>query len=266
MPVWAIVLLVIAGILLAVLLSSITLYLRYEEDLSLQVGIWGLRFWLINPEEPEEDDSAAEKPPQKQEKIQKEQSVSPKTEKQKKASNRTEKREKEKPSDQKPSVSVSPKKEKQTAKEKARSLSEKHPKKDFAQTVYFALDLIKALLPPAVDLLSHLRITRLKVFISVGEEEADQTAYAYAAVNTAVYNTLAMLKSLILVKVEKIEIFADFVTGETRQFYSFRVKLRICHLLAAAVRMLFRFLGIAKEKETNEASPTASRSEEKRKK
>lgn len=259
MPVWAIILLVIAGIFLAVLLGSITLYLRYEEDLYLQVGIFGLRFWLLNPNEPEEEEFLKE-PSEKERK-------SPLPEKGEKGGAAKEQRKKEKSSvSQKETVGKNPEKKKAIVKEKARALSEEHPKRDFTQTVYFVLDLIRAMLPPVKELMSHLRITRLKVWISVGEEEADQTAYAYAAVNTAVYNTLALLKSLIRVKVQKIEVFADFVTGETKQAYSFRVKLRVCHLLFAAVRMLFRFLGIAKQKEKNESALSDSMPVEQKKK
>lgn len=260
LPIWAIILLVIAGLLLVLLLSSVTLYLRYDEQLFLKVGILGFRFWLINPDEPEEDEESPPldndfSPKEKKHSLSETEGFQRKDEKSSAPHQSSESPVKSSTSSEKKIDPATGEKKKSTAKEKAVSLSEKHPKRDFSETVYFALDLLKALLPPAEELLSHVRITRLKVFISAGMEEADQTAYAYAAANTAVYYTLSVLKSLIRVKVKKIEIFADFVTGETRQFYSFCVKLRVCHLVLAAVRMLFRFLGMTKQREMKKQSP-----------
>lgn len=250
MPIGLMILCCIAGLLLLLLIGSITLYVSYDEKISLRAGIWGIKIWIISPDQPKKAKKEKKKVSSQEKKTA--QKVSKRTAKKKK---------------------VSPKKVKTEAAEKKKALAD-DKKKDLWETIYLVLDLVKAVCPPLGKLLKRIRITHLQLSLSVGKEDADATAISYGEMNGALYYSLAALQQMMTVKVKKWEIHADFVTGETVWKYYFRVKLRVCVILWAAICMLFRFLGntIKRNDENTKHAEAAAkqtapeRSAEKRKK
>jgi hypothetical protein len=149
-----------------------------------------------------------------------------------------------------PAREKSPKKEtKKTkqvkqAKRKAEQLTEKKKadERSFGETVDLVLALAQAIVPGAVRLLSHLRFTGMQIDIAVAADSADQTAIRYGGISAGVYNLLAALDTLFTLKVKSVDIVPDFVGDESRYQISFRAKLRLFWIVAAALGMLFRVL------------------------
>lgn len=196
-------LIVIGAILVffALLFSfSVTLYVRWTDALRLKVGIFGLRFDVMSPEKDEKD-------------ALREKQSRPKR--------------------------VHAKKKSSSQKKKKPSPDTKKEVHSFSETVELVLGLIRSVFSPVTFILRHLRITDLSVWVKVGQEDADQTALTYAGIGIAVHDTVAFLKSLIPVQIKKIEIVPDFVSGETVQDVSFRVKLRLGIIIAGLLGMLF---------------------------
>lgn len=138
-----------------------------------------------------------------------------------------------------------PKKKEAKPKAEQAPAAEKKPKPDektFGQTVELAIQLLQSILPPAVRMLSHLRFTSVRIDVSVGTDEADQTAIQYGAISAGIYNLLGALDSLFTLKVKSVDIRPDFVTGESSYRIFFKVKLRLWHILSAGVGMFFKFI------------------------
>lgn len=119
----------------------------------------------------------------------------------------------------------------------------KKTKKKLTDQIHMVLEIVKSVIAPTKYMLRHVRVTRICAKVTIGEEDADETAMTYAAVSTAVYDTLALLKTLIRVKVKQIDIRPDFVTGEWEYEISGKVKIRLFIILFGAVGMISNLIG-----------------------
>lgn len=138
-----------------------------------------------------------------------------------------------------------PEKKKTTKKKKGvkEKLPEKEPsEKSFSETVEFAVTLAKSVLPNAVKLLSRLRFTKVKIYMTVASEDADDTAVNFGRVSAGIYNLLGIMDNAFTLKIKSVDIVPDFVTGEAQYDVSFKVKLRLIHVLAAGAGMFFKFV------------------------
>lgn len=138
--------------------------------------------------------------------------------------------------------------------------AEQHPnaKRDMGEFVETLLTLVQSVFHPAVFVLHHLRFTHVRIWMRVGEEDADQTALAYAKAYSAAAGLLAVLSQQMTVKIEKVDISADFVRGETSQDISFRVKLRLGVAVWAGLCMIANFLvKTVKRQNPGKAQPPA---------
>lgn len=143
--------------------------------------------------------------------------------------------------EKKPKKAKEKKKTKKSSKEK-KPKTEKANEKSFSDTVELAVNLIKSIVPNSVSMLKHLRIEQLVLYMTVAEEDADQTAISYGRISGGIYNFLGVLDSALKLKIKTVDIIPDFVTGEAVYDISFKVKLRFCHIIFAGFGILFKFL------------------------
>lgn len=79
--------------------------------------------------------------------------------------------------------------------------------------------------------LRHIKIKRLKLFISVATDDAAKTAIEYGTVCAAAYPVLSALESVCNIKYKKIDIKSDFESKNPLYSFSFYIGLRIFFLL-----------------------------------
>ena len=126
------------------------------------------------------------------------------------------------------------------AAEKAEKISPKPTEKSFGETVDFVITLMKSVVPGAVRLLSHLRFTGVRIYMTVAGDEADEVALRYGAVSAGIYNLLAVLDKAFTLRLQSVDIVPDFVSGEAVYDISFQGKLRLCHILFGGIGMIFK--------------------------
>lgn len=112
----------------------------------------------------------------------------------------------------------------------------------FGETVEMVLTLLKSSALSTTSLLSHVRITRLKLYMTVCDETANETAISYGTISAGIYNLLGQLDHFITVKIKSIDIIPDFVGDEEIYDISFKVKLRINLIIGTAISIFFKFL------------------------
>lgn len=243
MTVW-IVIGIIGIIFICILSSSLTFYVHLNDgELAVKMGMFGLKFWLLNPNPPEKKrkkkwfrwlrkHKRRKKPLAKEKTVDEKQSPPPLEE---------------------PDWNVTPENIKQTMQKTA----EKYPKqkRDFMETISMMLEFVKAAFEPVGNLLPRVRITCLTARIAVAKQDAHQTALAYAQTSAAIYYLLGNLKNRMTVKVKKLEIYADFVTEESHQTVFFKMKIRLGILI-------YHVLGIFKNIFVNHIREKAFRKEE----
>ena len=136
----------------------------------------------------------------------------------------------------------------------------KKPEKgNVKETVQIVWDLIRSVSRPLPFLLKHFRLTNLEVCITVGGEDAAETALTYGKLCAVVHGSLAALKSMMCVRTKRVDIFCDFCGGETWQQIDFKLKIRLGILLWAALRMGARFLTHTYRRMVKRASSTSGR-------
>lgn len=250
---------IILGVILLLLSLSVTLYVRLTDELSVRWGIGGLKFWLLRPGE---DESEEDEPVQTESTKANPQPKSSVSESKIKDFENPKENEDEHTTvfEDKKDDSPVEKTEQEKTKTQKDSSSQKTPEnnRDLKETVYFILKQIKAVLPPIGFLMKHLRITGLKVFMSVGGEDASHTALNYAAAGSGIYSLIAGLKSFMTVRVKKIELYADFVTGETHQDIAFKIKLRLGLILIAAFSMIIKYVANTNSKQNSVSKTSVS--------
>ena len=126
----------------------------------------------------------------------------------------------------------------QKEQKKANPKAEKKIEKgDIKETVFLVLDIIKSVWLPFKDLMKRGRITALSIDITVGGEDAAETAVLYGKISAFVYGGLAALRNLMTVKVNRVAITCNFLQDHTEQTVFFKVKIRILSAIWAGLRM-----------------------------
>lgn len=115
-------------------------------------------------------------------------------------------------------------------------------KGDVKEMVFLALDMLKSVLMPMRKLLSRVRITALSVDITVGGEDAAETAVLYGKISALVYGGLATLRNLMTVKVGRVAINCNFLQDHIDQKVFFKIKVRVLFAVWAVLRMACRLL------------------------
>ena len=112
--------------------------------------------------------------------------------------------------------------------------------KSFGETVQFGILLFKSIASSAAKFTSHIRITSLRLHMTVACGEADKTAVTYGGVSAGIYTLLGLLDSNLSLKIKSVHIAPDFVSGQAVYDIFFKVKLRFCHILKAFIGILFK--------------------------
>lgn len=218
------ILLGVAAVLTLLLLGSVTIYVRITDEIRLSVGAFGYRRPVDLSGGESEQEEAAER--------------------------------KKKSAGEKAGEKAG------AGKKKKELAGEKPSERSLADTVELVLLLVKSFLPGSVRLLSHLRFTGVRVYMTVAGDEADRTAILCGAAAAGVYNLLAVLDRACTLRVKSVDVVPDFVSGEAVYDISFKVKLRFGRILGAGIGMLFKFLanlmrGKNQKKEAAEGRPAA---------
>lgn len=145
--------------------------------------------------------------------------------------------------DKPPKKKKSPKiKEAKLEDAKKKVKSKKATEKSLSETLDFAVTLIKSIFSNSVQMLKHIRITGLRLYMTVACDSADETAITYGAMTMAIYTLLGVLDQTFKLKIKSMDIVPDFVTGEPKYDIYFKVKLRFCHMIFAAFGILFKII------------------------
>ena len=116
--------------------------------------------------------------------------------------------------------------------------------RSIGDTISFAVSLLQAIVPSAVKLVRKIRITRMRIFLSVGAEDADTAAVRYGQTCMGLYSLLACVDKTMTLKVEDVSVTPDFVTGGTQYDISFSAKLRIGSAVFSALSILFKLVAV----------------------
>ena len=120
------------------------------------------------------------------------------------------------------------------------SIKERIQTKGLSQTVSEIYGLVAELVKTAAKLLGRCVITKLHIQIRCAGSDAAATAIHYGQCCTATHGLLTALRAVMTVRQKgcDVDIGCDFTGSESLFRYHVEVSLRVCHLLAAGVRLL----------------------------
>lgn len=95
----------------------------------------------------------------------------------------------------------------------------------------------------AVRVLRAITVRELKLRLTVGGEDAAQTAIRHGALCGAVFPALAALEGSMRVRRREVQVTPDFVYGESRANLDLRVSAMPLRLLCAAIGLMLGFVG-----------------------
>ena len=96
----------------------------------------------------------------------------------------------------------------------------------------------------AKKILSHIRISHLRLYLVVGGEDAAQTAIHYGQTCALVSTALTALLSRKQCKDRKVQISPDFQNGNSSVQFQIKFKIRLVFLLIAILSALFGLIKI----------------------
>ncbi|MEG2813826.1 MAG: DUF2953 domain-containing protein [Oscillospiraceae bacterium] len=134
-------------------------------------------------------------------------------------------------------------KNKKSKKSNAKTKRKKPTEQSFFDVIKFALDMIKTFFPPVFTMIKKIRLTNLRLNMTVVSESADKTAIKSGTMSALIYTFLGQIDNLIKLKIKRISINPDFNSKEAQYDISFKIKLRFSTILRAGFSMLFKFLG-----------------------
>jgi len=155
-------------------------------------------------------------------------------------------------------------KKEKTKKEKKSSFEteEETAKKDpFFGSVAEAVELVRGILSPVGKFITGIRISKLKLLMSVGGSDAAATAIRYGQLQAAVHLSLTELRKHFRVRAKEISLAPNFFAEKTTIQLSFEVRVSFGSIVIAAaraakvfVRHLIKYKG-KKRKKDRKASP-----------
>lgn len=121
------------------------------------------------------------------------------------------------------------------------SLKDRIGAKGLTQTLSEIYGLVVELLKIAGKLLNRCVITKLRIQIRCAGNDAAATAIHYGQCCTATHGLLTALRAIMTVRQKgcDIDIGCDFSSAESLFRYHVEVSVRVCHVLAAGLRLLF---------------------------
>lgn len=139
-----------------------------------------------------------------------------------------------------------------SAKKRPKKASSKKEKK-FAFDLAQIMDYVRSASPPVKRLFKKIRISDLYVDYVVATDDAAKTAIRYGAVCAALYPAVEWLTAYFTVRVQRINVEADF-SEETDDIYAYaKIKLRVSTALGCVlwlgIRMLKTYFKYQKQQE-----------------
>lgn len=229
-------------LLIVILLAlSATVVIDIEKDVNIEVKYFLLRI-LAFPEKLAHKARREKRQKKKAEKTKKKQAKQKK--KQDKLKQRKSKQSKKKNDTQNNSAESNDTKQSEQTKadqpENAGKAADKPEKKkiDF--------EIIKGLIdsssPPVKRMLKKIRVSDVYIDIVVGGEDSAKVALTYGSMYALICPVIEWLKSVISVKVEELNIEADFEKEKTDYFVHAKAKLRLSTAIGCALWLLVRIL------------------------
>lgn len=243
-PIPVIVTVAVVLIVFFLLASSLTISFEYDEKLKFKIKYLFFTI-MMNPDSPRRIKKKARKEAKKKKKEEK------KRQKQENKELRQEKKDSKKARYQKPDPTVS---EKKTAARKNQSeepvkihyKNGKGRKKPKEKKKKISLELIMAIIrrasPHVKRIFKKIRLYNLYVDITVGGEDAAQTAMSYGVHCSVVNGIAAFLANTVTFNPKKIDIKADFDLEKTDYYAKGTVKLRLFTLLHSGIWGFFAVL------------------------
>ncbi len=107
----------------------------------------------------------------------------------------------------------------------------------FSGAVKEFFGFFKQVLSNTKQFLRHIKIKRLKLFISIATDDAAKTAIEYGTVCAAAYPVLSALDGISGIRYKKIDIKSDFESKTPQFSFSFYITLQIFFLLIALFKI-----------------------------
>lgn len=115
------------------------------------------------------------------------------------------------------------------------------------QTVKYFFGIAGEIIKKTAALIRKFKVRNFELGISVATEDAAKTAIEYGAVCTAVYPVLSLLNENANVKLDKVDISADFNKTAYDVFLKFNVKTLPVYLIAFAVKVYKEYKKITED-------------------
>ncbi|MBR5496085.1 MAG: hypothetical protein IKV58_01715 [Oscillospiraceae bacterium] len=111
------------------------------------------------------------------------------------------------------------------------------------ELIELILDIIKSVAGPSVWLARKIRVKKLKTVIIVAGDDCAKTAQDYGKTCAVVYGAVGYLQNQIKMTVDNVFVGLDFQKNKTEYEICFKLKIRLCYVVYALIRMLTRFIG-----------------------
>lgn len=120
--------------------------------------------------------------------------------------------------------------------------------------------LLESARKPVRRLISHIRITDVKILITASGEDAAEAAINYGKINIMINSLLALLYRFVRLKIKEVKIGVDFDAGETKYDIACKVKMRLSTAIGCALwlvgRIAIRYIKLINGNGEAKASPS----------
>lgn len=110
------------------------------------------------------------------------------------------------------------------------------------ETVKHTCKLLKDVFKELVRILKYCTVKKFFLGIVCAEETAADTAISYGRCCAVVYPLSSFVRTIMRVhkKSQQIDVSCDFTSGKSRFNYSFIISVKLCHVLAALLRIAIK--------------------------
>jgi hypothetical protein len=112
--------------------------------------------------------------------------------------------------------------------------------------------LISSMAHPFRKLIKKIKITELRIDSIAGGSDAAKAALNYGAQNAVIHGTIAWLKEISSVKVERINIQPDFMREDSEFTLHCKVRIKIGTVIVCGLAFIFKFIALNSNGNGNE--------------
>ena len=99
-------------------------------------------------------------------------------------------------------------------------------------------DLVKSTFKAIGKLANHLKVNRMEIYVTVGDEDAAKVAIEYGAVCATLYPVLGFLDSKLDIKQSEVSIKPDYDSKTSKGSFYADVRIRAFHVLGAVFGLI----------------------------